>query len=142
MNAKEPKPFRVTRQVRWGDCDPAGIIYTPRALDYAMETLEAWLEEVLGFTWSKLNREMSMGMPTVRAELDFLDTPTVDQDLIMELQVVRTGRSSITFRITGHDGNGRTFFRAKLISCLVSKPAFEPIEIPGEFRERILAYSG
>ncbi len=38
-------PFTVTRTVRWGDCDPAGIIYTPRVLDYAMEILEAWYRE-------------------------------------------------------------------------------------------------
>ncbi len=35
-------PFTVTRTVKRGDCDPAGIIYTPRVLDYAMEALEAW----------------------------------------------------------------------------------------------------
>ena len=37
----ETRPFTVMRTVRWGDCDPAGIIYTPRVLDYAMEILEA-----------------------------------------------------------------------------------------------------
>ena len=41
-------PFTVTRTVKWGDCDPAGIIYTPRVLDYAMEIVEAWYREVLG----------------------------------------------------------------------------------------------
>ena len=59
----QPTAFQVTRRVSWGDCDPAGIIYTPRVLDYAMETLEAWNREVLGIPWIKLNREMSMGMP-------------------------------------------------------------------------------
>ncbi|MDH3966294.1 MAG: acyl-CoA thioesterase, partial [Rhodospirillales bacterium] len=71
----KPSAFNVTRRVKWGDCDPAGIIYTPRVLDYAMETLEAWNREVLGVPWMKLNWEMSMGWPTVRAELDFLAAP-------------------------------------------------------------------
>ena len=37
--------YQTKRMVRWGDCDPAGIIYTPKAIDYALETIENWLIE-------------------------------------------------------------------------------------------------
>ncbi len=133
-------PFSVTRTVIWGDCDPAGIIYTPRVLDYAMEILEAWYREVLGVSWLKLNREMGMGAPTVRAELDFFDAPLADQDIVIDLRVESLGRSSVTFLVMGRDNEGRDMFRAKLISCFVSRPAFKSIAIPGEFRDRIVAY--
>lgn len=136
----KPTAFNVTRRVSWGDCDPAGIIYTPRVLDYAMETLEAWNREVLGVPWIKLNREMSMGMPTVRAELDFLAAPAPDEDVVTELRVEQVGRSSITFLITGDDGNGRAFFRVKVTSCLISRPAFKPTPIPDDLLERIHDY--
>lgn len=136
----ETGPFTVTRTVRWGDCDPAGIIYTPRVLDYAMEILESWYREVVGVPWLTLNREMSMGAPTVRVELDFLGAPVPDQDLVLDLVVEDLGRSSITFLVTGRDRAGKALFRAKLISCFVSRPAFKPIAIPQEFRDRIQAY--
>ncbi|MDH3596252.1 MAG: acyl-CoA thioesterase [Rhodospirillales bacterium] len=136
----KPSAFNVTRRVKWGDCDPAGIIYTPRVLDYAMETLEAWNREVLGVPWMKLNWEMSMGWPTVRAELDFLAAPAPDEDVVTELRVEQVGRSSITFLITGDDGNGRAFFRVKVTSCLISRPAFKPTPIPKSLLERIHDY--
>jgi 4-hydroxybenzoyl-CoA thioesterase len=136
----QTRPFTVTRTVRWGDCDPAGIIYTPRVLDYAMEILEAWYREVVGVPWLKLNRELSMGAPTVRVELDFLGAPAPDQDVVLDLLVEDLGRSSITFRVTGRDRAGKAYFRAKLISCFISQPAFKPISIPQEFRDRIQAY--
>ncbi len=136
----ESRPLTVTRTVRWGDCDPAGIIYTPRVLDYAMEILESWYREVVGVPWLTLNRELSMGAPTVRAELDFLGAPAPDQDLVLDLVVEALGRSSITFLVTGRDQAGEALFRAKLISCFVSRPAFKPIAIPLEFRDRIQAY--
>ena len=132
--------FNVTRRVKWGDCDPAGIIYTPRVLDYAMETLEAWNREILGISWMKLNREMSLGMPTVRAELDFMGAPAPDEEVVTELRVEQVGRSSITFLITGDDGNGRAFFRVKVTSCLISRPAFKPTPIPEPLLERIHDY--
>ncbi len=133
-------PFAVTRTVKWGDCDPAGIIYTPRVLDYAMEILEAWYREVVGVPWLVLNRDMGLGAPTVRAELDFFDAPYPDQELIVRLLVEDLGRSSITFLVSGRDGADKEFFRAKLISCFISRPAFESTAIPDAFRERILAY--
>ncbi len=136
----ETRPFTVTRTVRWGDCDPAGIIYTPRVLDYAMEILESWYREVIGVPWLTLNRELSMGAPTVRVELDFLGAPAPDQELVLGLVVEGLGRSSITFLVTGRDRAGKALFRAKLISCFVSRPAFKPIAIPKEFRDRIQAY--
>ncbi len=34
------KPFSIKRMVRWGDCDPAGIVYSPRVFDNAVETVE------------------------------------------------------------------------------------------------------
>lgn len=136
----ETRPLTVTRTVRWGDCDPAGIIYTPRVLDYAMEILESWYREVVEVPWLTLNRKMSMGAPTVRVELDFLDAPAPDQDLVLDLLVEDLGRSSITFRVTGRDRAGKLYFRAKLVSCFISRPAFKPIAIPQEIRGRIQAY--
>ena len=43
--------FTVRRIVNWGDCDPAGIVYTPRVLDYACETIDAFLREELNASW-------------------------------------------------------------------------------------------
>ncbi len=133
-------PFSVMRRVKWGECDPAGIIYTPRVLDYAMEVVEAWFQETVGVTWLTLNREMGMGAPTVRAELDFLRAPRPDQDLVLNLRVENLGRSSIRLLVTGVDQTGREMFRVKLVSCIVSRPAFKPIAIPDEFRASIQAY--
>jgi len=134
------QPLCLTQVVSWGHCDPAGIIYTPRVLDYAIETLETWNRDILGVTWFKLNREMSLGFPTVRSELDFLKPPKVDDMVTLKLDVIDVGRSSLTTLVTGQDSQGRDFFRVKLVSCLISVPEYAPQEIPAEFRRRILAY--
>ena len=134
------QPIRLTQTVSWGHCDPAGIIYTPRVLDYAMETLETWNREVLDVPWIKLNRERSMGFPTVRAELDFVNPPAVDDVVHLELAIIKVGRSSLTTMVTGHDGGATIYFRVTLVSCLVSVPEYKSIELIPEFRQRILAY--
>ena len=87
-----------------------------------------------------MDREQGLGAPTVRAELDFFDAPYPDQDMVIRLLVEDLGRSSITFLVSGRDGVDKEFFRAKLISCFISRPAFKSTAIPDAIRERILAY--
>jgi len=134
------QPLRVSQTVSWGHCDPAGIIYTPRVLDYAMETLETWNREILGVPWFKLNRELSMGFPTVKAELDFVKPPAVDDVVTLKLDVVALGRSSLTTLVTGQDSAGEDYFRVKIVSVLISVPEYTSKEIIPEFRQKILAY--
>jgi len=130
----------MTQTVKWGDCDPAGIIYTPRVLDFVMETLEAWCRDVLGIPWLKLNREMHMGAPTVRAEIDFMAAPAPDQDMVTALRVQKVGRSSVTYELTGSDGDETIFYRARLVACFITRPTFKPAAIPEPIRSRILTY--
>jgi len=135
-----PHPLTVTHRVRWGDCDPAGIIYTPKVLDYAVELVEVWNREVLGANWMKLNFEMGMGTPTVRAEVDFISPPAPDHEIISEIRVEKLGNSSITFLINGRDESGAEIYQARLVSCLIAQPDFKSIPFPDEFRARITAY--
>ncbi len=140
-NNEQPlRPYRISRILSWGHCDPAGIIYTPRALDYAVEMLEAWNRDVLGTSWVTLRNKMSLGFPTVRAELDFLKPPAVDDVIILDLEVLELGRSSMTTQVSGHDGADKVYFVVKLVSCLISVPEFRSHEILPEIRQRILAY--
>ena len=137
----EDKGFSIARHVSWGDCDPAGIIYTPRALDFGAETLEAWVRDVMGLTWFKMNTQMGMGMPTVRVEIDYVGVLAVDDECICTLTVTKLGNSSLTTRVTVHDGAGTDYFQVTMISCLVEKkPAFKPIAWPDDVRARIAAF--
>jgi len=134
------RPYNVRDVVKWGDCDPAGIIYTPRVLDFAMQALEAWNRDVLGVSWLRLNREHGMGAPTVRAEIDFLAAPAPDQALVTEVRVRKVGRSSITYELTGRSDEGLVYYRAILVACFIERPAFKAAPIPEPFRSRALAY--
>ncbi len=133
------KPFSIKRMVRWGDCDPAGIIYSPRVFDYAVEAVEAWNREVLGVAWTELIGEMGMGAPMVRAECDYLHPLKPDQEIEVDVRIEKLGRSSLSYLVRGFDGN-RDYFKARLVSCFVARPEFKSIEIPSPLRQRIAAY--
>ena len=113
-------PFIQSRIVRWGDCDPAGIIYTPRILDYAIETVEACLREVMGASWNVMREQHNIGGPTVYFECDIRKPLAPDMAVDLVLTLEKLGRSSMTSRIVCVDAEGVEYFRVLLVNCFVT----------------------
>ena len=132
-------PFSQSRIVRWGDCDPAGIIYTPRILDYAIETVEACLREVMGASWNVMREQHNIGGPTVHFECDIRKPLAPDMAVDLVLTLEKLGRSSMTSRIVCVDAEGVEYFRVLLVNCFVtgdSPTDIRALPISETWRER------
>ena len=133
-------PFIQSRIVRWGDCDPAGIIYTPRILDYAIETVEACLREVMGASWNVMREQHNIGGPTVHFECDIRKPLAPDMAVDLVLTLEKLGRSSMTSRIVCVDAEGVEYFRVLLVNCFVtgdSPTDIRALPISETWRERL-----
>lgn len=130
----------MTRTVKWGDCDPAGILYTPRVFDYITEAVEAWFRDVGGIDWMSLIGR-NLGAPTVHTSVDFR-TP-MEPNLVLGVAVLvdKVGGSSLTFRVVGSDAAGTVYFEGKLVSVVIDFNERRPMPIPDALRERAEAYS-
>jgi 4-hydroxybenzoyl-CoA thioesterase len=133
-------PFVIRRTVRWGDTDPAGIIYTPRFLDFAVEAAEAWFVAVTGYDWYKLRTELKLGSPMAHASLDFRKPVRPGEELAMTVLVLDLGRTSITLGVEGRNAAGDLCFEAKLVPVIIEVATIRPYLIPEEFRRRIEDY--
>ncbi len=136
------KPFTVSRVLRFGDCDAAGVIYTPRALMFAFEAIEQWYREVAGASWASLPESHGMAAPTVHHEADYMALLRADMDYEIRLWVARLGRTSIHFAIDGAGLDETLFFRIKVVSCFISlaRPERKSAPIPADIRARIEAF--
>jgi acyl-CoA thioester hydrolase len=82
---------RNALRVRWGEADPAGIVYYPNFFDWfavgTLELLRGW-ETPFG----ELFRRESLGLPVIEAHGRFLAPVLYDDDLAIETTVaeVRT----------------------------------------------------
>lgn len=86
---------RVT--VRFGECDPAGILYYPRYFDLFHRAMEAWFGEALGLPYARFIAERRQGIPSVHAEADYRLPSGFGDVLDVRLSVAELGRSSLTF---------------------------------------------
>lgn len=140
-----PKPhkhiFTVHRMVNWGDCDPAGFIYTPRVLDFACEAIDSWLREQLKVSWWQLKSSgLGLGLPTVNAVCDYISILRPDQSVELNVYIREIGRSSVVFEVEGMAAGDRPAFRVKIVSCATDMAILRATRIPDWMRKKFEAY--
>jgi YbgC/YbaW family acyl-CoA thioester hydrolase len=135
VDGSRAPPLVVRRAARWGECDPAGIVYTPRFLDWVIEAVEAFFATVLQVSWLDLRRSHGLASPMARVSLDFKRPVAAGDEIDIELEVARVGRTSLTFAITGRR-RSEPCFTAEVTTVFVDKAADAPTPIPDLLRER------
>lgn len=133
-------PFSYARRVAFGDCDPARIYYTPRAIDYCVEAIEAWWESTLSVSWTDLLAQRGLEVRFFRAESEFLRPLTAGDVVRVRVRVPETGRSRLRFLASGEGESGDLRFRAFLTAGLFDRNRTSPVPIPEEDRDRIARY--
>lgn len=124
----------INRKVLFGDCDPEGIVYTPRfsyfAVEAIHEALNVWLKgpglrTLLGFNI----------LPPARAfSLEFLHPVTWDDELAMQVSVASIGEHSFSFLIEGFITKDIKAFTANLTHVCISPETKKVVHVPEKLR--------
>ena len=133
-------PFTRRRRILWGDSDPAGIMYTPRVFHYALETIEEWLIEIIGFNSMTLRDQHEIDTPTVKMCCEFLYPMRTGENIDISLEIGKLGNASLNYIFNGFDKAKHHCFQIDQVVCFVDAKNFKPVSISREFRERIQAY--
>ncbi|WP_374634235.1 acyl-CoA thioesterase [Ferrovibrio sp.] len=133
-------PFYAARIVQWGECDPAGMVYTTQFLDYVMETLEAFWRQVVGFDFQQLHLRHGLGAPTVSSHLDFQHALKAGEPFRVELRIKEIRRATIRFDFRGVNQAGIVCFSADHVSCIVNAAKLKSESVPPFIREPMQAY--
>jgi acyl-CoA thioesterase FadM len=126
--------------VRFGDTDPAKIVYTVKFLDFAMDALDGWFAAVLEHDWTALNNEYGVSCPFVRCGLDFKAPLRPGQEVATEILVTRLGNSSLQFQVLGFRPDDVLSFTAQWTCAFVDPASLQSVAIPPIFAGRISAY--
>ena len=129
-------------RVRFGECDPAGIVYFPRFFDWFHQAMETWFDSALGIPYAHCIDVQRMGFPAVHTEADYLAPCKLGDDLEIQLTVGRIGNASVEllYVVTG-DGVDRA--RGRTVVCiveLVDGGGVRARRLDGELREKIEAF--
>lgn len=123
-------------QVRFGDVDPAGIVFYPRFFEMLNAAVEDWFSDFIGVDFATLHLEHRIGVPTVRVETDFLAPCRLGEQIDIDLEVEELGRSSARLSYTFLvDGEARV--RGQSVLVCMSLESYRPVSWPAELRTRM-----
>ncbi|HMM83964.1 MAG: acyl-CoA thioesterase [Gammaproteobacteria bacterium] len=131
--------FESSCTVRFGDCDPAGIVFFPQYLVMVNTLVEQWFEHGLGVTYAEVIGARRIGLPTVRLEADFTAISRHGDRLAQRLSLVHLGRSSLQLRheFAGDDG---VRLRARQVVVCTSLDTHRPQPVPDDLRAAMRRY--
>jgi acyl-CoA thioesterase FadM len=131
-------PYIHIAQIRFADTDAAGIAYTGRFANFAMDAIDGWFRDRLDTDWFRLNIDEGIGTPFVHMSMDFR-SPLTPRDMLQTMVLIpKAGTTSLTFNVAGRVGT-RVSFEGRFVCVFVDRIAAKPIEIPARYRGAIAA---
>ncbi len=132
-------PFIVRRVVRWGDCDPAGVVFTGRFTDYLLGAVALYTEH-LAQGASSLGAAHGVDTPCRGMSLSFEGTlwPRDEIDIHCTIGSVRT--RSYDVRCVAVRTDGRPVFTATFSPICVRSDARVGTDIPPSLRAILEAH--
>ena len=82
--------------VRFGHCDPAGIVFYPRYFEMLNALIEDWFTQGLGVNYTDLLGPRRVGVPTVSLQSNFKRISRMGDVLTQTIAVKSLGRTSVT----------------------------------------------
>ncbi|MDC6085267.1 acyl-CoA thioesterase [Burkholderia cenocepacia] len=147
MNAPSPieyllgeRPLTVRRRVKWGECDPAGAVYTATFADYVICAAELFYGALLADTPQRAKRALGFGTPSRALSFDFIGSLRPDDEFDMTVQVADVRHRSYVLDIVARTPQGAAVFNARLTPVCVAHDERRSIDIPPAFREALLDY--
>jgi len=125
------------RRVVWADADPAGIAYTGRFPNFALEAIEAWCAERLGVDWFAMHARLGGGTPFVHMSMDFRSSLRPGDALATSVALRKAGRTSLEFAVVGRRADGGVSFEGRFVCVFVEDATRRPWPIPPALRPAV-----
>ena len=135
--------YQYNRIVRFGECDPAGVVYYPVFFNWFHETMEAWFESGLHEPYAKVIQ--TFGFPAKKISAEFHRPCKMGEALTIELTVAELGRSSLRLAIVVKGVDGKSKATGDVLCVCIGVAAgefqFRSHPIPEELRQKMSQFT-
>jgi len=135
-------PVVVRRRVRFGECDPAGVVYTPNFSEFALSAYQWFVSSLLGEPMFAAMKRRGFDSPVKALSFEFLNMLEVEQVFDMTCLVTDIRTRTFDVAVTGRSINDpvRDLFVAHVTPIIVSRTERRSIEIPDALRRPLEQY--
>jgi 4-hydroxybenzoyl-CoA thioesterase len=133
-------PFVARITVRFGDADPAGLVYYPVIFHYFHAAMEEFFAARTGASYARLMADGRLGFPTVKVEAEFFAPLFYGDEAEVEVSVARVGTSSVTFEYAARRASDATLCaRSRQVHAAMNLDTRRAVPIPEPLRQAFAA---
>lgn len=125
---------------RHGQCDPAGIVYTPHFFDVFNHAVEAWFCDGLGISYYDILGPRRIGLGYVTASAEFFIPCMMGERIEIFVRLARVGTKSYALTLHALKGEQEAL-RGHFVTVTTSLDTHRSVEIPADIRQALVAYS-
>ena len=134
------KAFIVKRKIRFGDCDPGGVLYTPRISYFVVEAILDFVAECFGAPAEKSLMSLGILPPTRAFQVEFLKPMAWDDELEMRVSLQEIRTHAFVFSVNGFVLSDQVF-AAELTQVCIHPKTKHPVKVPAKLREVLEGYT-
>ena len=131
--------WSVAVPIRFGHCDPAGIVFTPRYFEILNEAVEQFFGAALGLNYYHIVTARKIGLGYVQAACEFMKPSRMGEVLEVAVLVERIGRSSYTLTLPILKDDVEVA-RGRLVTVATSLETYKALKIPEDIRAALDGY--
>ena len=128
---------RVVR-IRFGHCDPAGIVYFPQYLVLFNGLVEDWFTDGLGVSYANMLGPRRIGLPIVKLHCEFSAISRMGDDVQFKLKLDRLGGKSLSLSLDCWAGDEQRV-RSQQVLVFTDLNTHRAIAVPQDVRQAIEA---
>jgi len=125
--------FERQERVRFGHCDPAGIVFYPRYFEMLNALVEDWISQGLGVDYAQLLGPRRVGLPSVSLAADFKRISRMGDVLRQRVAIAKLGRTSLALSISFDGEDGQRVAFEQVLVC-TSLETHKPQPFPDDLR--------
>jgi acyl-CoA thioester hydrolase len=129
---EDDNTFTSERMVRWGECDPAGIVYTPNFVDYAVDVGRLFIREITLREHGSPDF-FQLNLPVKNVAVTFHSALYCDDVVKLRAAFTRVGKTSFEVSISGHRSDTAIFNAAVTFVSVAASPR-RSASLPEAFR--------
>ncbi|MGQ9367025.1 acyl-CoA thioesterase [Azospirillum sp. ST 5-10] len=133
-------PLVIRRRVKWGECDPAGVVYTVAFSEYVISAAELFYGSLFATTPQRAKDQQGFGTPTRALDFDFRVSLRPDDEFEMTVRVADIRTRTYVLEVCARTLDGAVAFLARLTPVCVARGERRAIAIPPAFRQALERY--
>jgi len=127
--------FSTRIKVRFGDADPAGLVYFVNLFHYYHVAMEEFFAARCGISYQELMVDERLGFPTVNVQAEFFTPLVYGDEAEVEVYVSRVGESSATFEYSLRRVSDRMLCaRATNVQVAMNLDERRAVPVPDKYR--------